>query len=122
MRLSGSRERWRVAIQMEVPIGDVMDHLLRSQRMVLLSIILDAVVLIVFGSFLLSRVLVKPLKDLVQLTQKISEGDFNEKIEVTSKNEIGQLISSFNRMIDRLRENQENLENHLQSLEGRTNN
>lgn len=104
-------------IQMEVPIGDVMDHLLRSQRMVLVSIILDALVLIVFGSFLLSRVLVKPLKDLVQLTQKISEGDFSRKIEVTSKNEIGQLIASFNRMIDRLKENQENLENYLKSLE-----
>jgi two-component system, NtrC family, sensor kinase len=104
-------------VQMELPIGDVMDNLLRSQRMVLVSIILDALVLIVFGSFLLSRVLVKPLKDLVQLTQKISEGDFTQKIEVSSRNEIGQLISSFNRMSDQLRENQENLENHLQSLE-----
>ena len=104
-------------IQMEVPIGDVMDNLLRSQRMVLVSIILDALVLIVFGSFLLSRVLVKPLKDLVQLTQKISQGDFSQKIEVSSRNEIGQLIASFNRMSDQLKENQENLENHLQSLE-----
>lgn len=102
---------------MEVPLGDVMMHLLESQRMLLISIILDAIVLIVFGSFLLSRVLVKPLKDLVRLTQKISEGDFDEKIEVTSKNEIGQLISSFNRMIERLRENQESLDNHLKSLE-----
>jgi two-component system NtrC family sensor kinase len=105
------------AIQMEIPIGDVMTHLLESQRMILVSIILDAIVLIVFGSFLLSRVLVKPLKELVQLTQKISEGDFSEKIEVTSKNEIGQLISSFNRMIERLKENQESLNNHLTSLE-----
>jgi methyl-accepting chemotaxis protein len=105
------------AIQMEIPIGDVMMHLLESQRMILISIILDAIVLIVFGSFLLSRVLVKPLKELVQLTQKISEGDFSQKIEVTSKNEIGQLISSFNRMIERLKENQESLDNHLTSLE-----
>jgi len=105
------------AIQMEIPIGDVMMHLLESQRMILISIILDAIVLIVFGSFLLSRVLVKPLKELVQLTQKISEGDFSQKIEVTSKNEIGQLISSFNRMIERLKDNQESLDNHLASLE-----
>jgi signal transduction histidine kinase len=73
--------------------------------------------LIVFGSFLLSRVLVKPLKDLVRLTQKISEGDFSQKIEGTSRNEIGQLIGSFNRMIDKLEENQESLENYLTSLE-----
>jgi signal transduction histidine kinase len=105
------------AIQMEIPIEDVMMHLLESQRMILISIILDAIVLIVFGSFLLSRVLVKPLKELVQLTQKISEGDFSQKIEVTSKNEIGQLISSFNKMIERLKDNQESLDNHLASLE-----
>ena len=105
------------AVQMEVPLGDVMIHLLRSQRIILLSIVVDAAILIVFGSFLLSRVLVKPLKDLIKLTQKMSEGDFNEKIEVSSTNEIGQLISSFNRMIDRLRENQGDLENHVNSLE-----
>jgi signal transduction histidine kinase len=104
-------------IQMEIPIGDVMLQLIRSQRMILISMILDAMVLIVFGSFLLSRVLVKPLKDLVRLTKKISDGDFSQKIEVSTKNEIGQLISSFNRMIERLRENQENLDNYLKSLE-----
>ena len=104
-------------IQMEVPIGDVMVHLLTSQRMILFSIVIDAIILVIFGSFLLSRVLVKPLKDLVRLTQKISEGDFNEKIEGASTNEIGQLISSFNRMIERLGENQDSLENHVRSLE-----
>jgi len=73
--------------------------------------------LILFGSLLLSRVLVKPLSDLARLTQKISEGDFSQTIVVTSKNEIGQLIDSFNRMIVRVKENQESLESHLESLE-----
>lgn len=104
-------------IQIEVPLGDVTIRLLEFQRMILLSIILDAIVLIFFGSFLLSRVLVNPLKDLVRLTRKISAGDFNEKIEVTSGNEIGQLIVSFNRMIERLKEDQESLRNYLESLE-----
>jgi len=104
-------------IQMEIPIGDMMTYLLKSQRMIFISLVLDAIVLIAFGSFLLSRVLVKPLKDLLRLTQKISEGDFSHTIEVTSKNEIGQLISSFNRMLERLKENQESIDNHLKSLE-----
>jgi two-component system NtrC family sensor kinase len=89
----------------------------QTKKVLLITIVLDALVLIVFGSFLLSRVLVKPLKELVYLTQKISDGDFSRTIEVTSKNEIGQLISSFNRMVERLRENQENLEKYLGSLE-----
>ncbi len=102
---------------MEVPIGDMMIRLFEAKKIILISIILDALILIIFGSFLLSHVLVKPLKDLVRLTQKISEGDFSQTIEVTSKNEIGQLIDSFNRMILRLKENQESLENYLESLE-----
>jgi signal transduction histidine kinase len=61
--------------------------------------------------------LVKPLKDLIRLTQKISEGDFSQTIEVTSMNEIGQLISSFNRMTERLKENRESIENNLKSIE-----
>lgn len=104
-------------ILMEVPTGDVMRRLLDYQKMFLLLIILDSIVLIVFGSFLLSRVLVKPLKDLVRLTQKVSEGDFNQTIEVTSTNEIGQLIRSFNRMTEQLKEKQKNIEMHLESLE-----
>ncbi|MGZ3749297.1 MAG: sensor histidine kinase, partial [Pseudobdellovibrionaceae bacterium] len=104
-------------IQMEVFIGDLMTNLLESQKIIAITVIFDAIVLIIFGSFLLSRVLVKPIKDLVRLTQKISEGDFSQKIEETSKNEIGKLIGSFNRMVERLKENQESLENYLESLE-----
>jgi Holliday junction DNA helicase RuvB len=44
----------------------VANRLLKRLQ-VLTSITLDAIVLIFFGSFLISRVLVKPLKDLVRL-------------------------------------------------------
>jgi hypothetical protein len=104
-------------IQMEVPIWDLMINILKSKKIILITIVLQSIVLIIFGSFLLSRVLVKPIKDLVRLTQKISGGDFRQKIEVTAINEIGQLIGSFNRMVERLKENQESLENYLESLE-----
>ena len=105
-------------IQMEVPISDLMMNLLESKKIILITIISDALVLIIFGSFLLSRVLVNPMKDLVRLTKRISDGDFSETIEVVNnKNEIGQLMESFNRMIEKLKENQESLENYLESPE-----
>jgi len=104
-------------LKVEIPIENLMMNLLETKKIILITILLDAIVLIVFGSFLLSRVLVKPLKELVSLTQKISHGDFSKTIEVNSKNEIGQLISSFNKMVERLKENQETLEKHLKSLE-----
>ena len=104
-------------IQWEIPTGDLMTNLWESRRIILISIVLDAIVLIVFGSLLLTRVLVKPVKGLVRLTQRISDGDFAEKIEVSSSNEIGKLIASFNRMIEKLGENQSSLESYLESLE-----
>ena len=104
-------------IEMGLPTGDVMVRLLESRRTILIAIVADGIVLIAFGTFLLSRVLVKPIKELVRLTQKIMEGDFSQKIEVNSRNEIGQLETSFNRMTDRLKENQESLESYVASLE-----
>ncbi len=104
-------------IQAEVFIGDLMKNLLESQKIILITVVFDAIVLIVFGSFLLSRVLVKPVRDLVRLTKRISEGDFSQEIEATTQNEMGELIASFNRMIERLKENQDSLEKYLESLE-----
>jgi two-component system, NtrC family, sensor kinase len=104
-------------LQVEVPVADVAAAIHEFQKVILVSIMLDAAVLIIFGSFLLSRVLVKPVKDLARLTQRVSQGDLDETLEVTSRNEIGQLIDSFNRMIVRLKEQRETLEEHLVSLE-----
>ena len=112
-----NRGRMVGGVLMEVPTADVMFRLFESKRIILTAIIFDGVVLLIFGGFLLSHVLVKPLRDLARLTQRISEGDFSETIQVTSKNEIGQLIDSFNRMILRLKENQESIESYLESLE-----
>jgi two-component system, NtrC family, sensor kinase len=104
-------------IEMGLPTGDVMVRLLEFRRTILMAILGDGIVLIAFGTFLLSRVLVKPIKELARLTRNIMEGDFTQKIESNSRNEIGQLVTSFNRMTDRLKENQESLETHVASLE-----
>ncbi len=112
-----NRGRTVGGVLMEIPAADVMLRLFESKRIILTAIVFDGVVLLIFGGFLLSHVLVKPLRDLARLTQRISEGDFSETIQVTSKNEIGQLIDSFNRMILRLKENQESIESYLESLE-----
>ena len=102
---------------MEVSVEDVATNLLESQRIIVITVVLDAIVLIIYGSIILSRVLVKPIQDLVQLTIKVSDGDFSQTMEVTSKNEIGQLIGSFNRMTEKLRENQTSLNSQVESLE-----
>jgi signal transduction histidine kinase len=101
----------------DLSLADVMVNILESQRLVVLFIIIDSLVLIVFGSLLLSRVIVNPIKNLVNVTGRIKDGDFDQKIEVTAKNEIGQLMQSFNQMAEKLGENKRRLEDHIYNLE-----
>jgi len=101
----------------DLSLADVMLSILESQRLVVLFIIIDSLVLIVFGSFLLSRVIVNPIKNLVNITGKIRDGDFDQKIDITAKNEIGQLMQSFNQMAEKLGENKRRLEDHIHNLE-----
>jgi two-component system NtrC family sensor kinase len=101
----------------DLSLADLMVSILESQRLVVLFIIIDSLVLIVFGSLLLSRVIVNPIKNLVNITGKIRDGDFDQKIDVTAKNEIGQLMQSFNLMAEKLGENKRRLEDHIHNLE-----
>ncbi|AAY60187.1 methyl-accepting chemotaxis protein (plasmid) [Bacillus cereus] len=49
------------------------------------------------------RSIITPLRQLVISAQRISQGDLNEKIDIRSKDELGQLGDSFNIMAESLR-------------------
>jgi two-component system NtrC family sensor kinase len=60
---------------------------------------------------------VTPLTKLVQMSEKIAEGDLNLLSASSSGDEIGKLFASFNHMAARLRENREKVEEYIHSLE-----
>lgn len=72
----------------------------------------DITMLLLIGSvlvggaliFIIIRSITKPLKKLVASTAKISNGDLSERIEIHSKDELGQLSQSFNSMAVSLRD------------------
>ena len=53
---------------------------------------------------LLKRILGRPIYQLVKATENISKGNLKNKVPIGSKDEIGVLAASFNRMIDNLLE------------------
>ncbi len=53
---------------------------------------------------LFSNRLSKPLNKITEVSQKVSEGDFGNKIEIKRKDEIGLLINTFNVMTVRLQQ------------------
>jgi signal transduction histidine kinase len=105
------------ALRGELPLDDLRETHSRSQTTIFLYILLDGILLVVVGSFLLSRVIVNPLKKLVLMSEKIGEGDLDSMSGPSGENEVGILFSSFNRMASRLREHRAKMEEYIRSLE-----
>ena len=104
-------------IRAELPLDDLRETLFRSQTIVFLYVFLTAFLLIVMGSFLLSRVIINPLKRLVQMSERIAEGDLESMTERSGRDEVGRVFSSFNHMASRLREDRAKMEEYIQTLE-----
>lgn len=61
-----------------------------------------AVVVSVLGGWFLAGRALRPVDDITLTAQRIAGGDLTQRIEITSKDEIGRLASTFNNMIGRL--------------------
>jgi len=82
-----------------------------------LYVVLFAIVIAVFGTLFLSKVMVKPLKKMVDATEKISRGNFDVKVAVDSENELGHLAGAFNSMTGELAKREQSLALKLRELE-----
>jgi two-component system, OmpR family, sensor histidine kinase BaeS len=78
----------------------------RTTQALVLAMIGALVVALTIG-ILLARELTRPLQALTHAAQNIADGNLNQQVQVTSKDEIGQLAMAFNRMSQEVaRENQ----------------
>ncbi|HJP31181.1 MAG TPA: ATP-binding protein [Candidatus Latescibacteria bacterium] len=82
------------------------DDLRRLFIGVFLFFYLVLAVLAVAVGYFFSRRITAPLLRLVQGTRQVAEGDLDYQIEVSSRDEIGQLMASFNQMIAAIKQNQ----------------
>ena len=63
---------------------------------------LAAVIVAVGVSLALSRRIVSPLRAMTSASRRIAEGHFEERVQVTSQDELGQMGASFNQMAAQL--------------------
>ena len=90
---------WKLAGTMySSEINDRAFPILQNTIIILIASIIIGSVLIL----LIVRSLIRPIQSLVHTANKIAEGDFTQKVQVKSKDEIGKLGNSFNGMISNL--------------------
>lgn len=78
----------------------------------------------IWFSLKLSFIIVKPIRDLIFITSRISKGEFSRRARILSDGEIGELAKNFNEMADKLEftlnevtDKQNRLEAILQSMD-----
>ena len=92
-----------------------------SQNSELMVLIIQALVfglaISVLLSFLLSKTMIGPIEKLTEGAERVAEGDFGERIEVSSRDEIGVLTGTFNDMAQRLHDTLQQVENERNKLD-----
>ncbi len=97
---------------------DAIEHTLRANTYTIFGLSFGFVVLAgLLVSYLVHRMIYLPLKDLETGAEKLALGDLENTIPVRSKDEFGQLASSFNSMTKALRKSHDQLEDWGKTLE-----
>ncbi|MCK5180260.1 MAG: HAMP domain-containing protein, partial [Candidatus Omnitrophica bacterium] len=79
----------------------------RKMNTQFLIIIALSVLFTLMISFILAHYMSRPMRDLIEGTERVSRGDFSHFFQIRGKSEINKLFFSFNRMTHKLRKAQE---------------
>ena len=105
------------AARLTLSLGGEYARLARSRTLFLGYFILDFILLLGLGAFILRRIIVSPLERLLKATERVIAGDYGHPVHIPASLEISELAGSFNLMQDSLRERRDQVEAHLHSLE-----
>jgi len=105
-----------MGVQVGGMMGGMMGDIYSSFRVIfaqaLLLGLLSASIIVMVVSVLLSRRIVAPMRKLTQVSQRIAQGHYHERvalpadIQIQDLDEVGQLAISFNHMADGLEKNE----------------
>ncbi|GAC1448292.1 MAG: HAMP domain-containing sensor histidine kinase [Desulfuromonadaceae bacterium] len=74
----------------------------RSRQMLIAYFVLDFILLLGLGSFVLSRIVVNPINRLLTATEKITGGQYGQRLNVSGSAELARLAAAFNEMASAL--------------------
>ena len=90
---------WSLAVTIE---SDELTKEATAIRNRVIQFVLIAIVFTIIGVSILSYYLLRPVRNLVTATNRIANGDLSQDIPVHSRDELGDLTHSFNRMMKNL--------------------
>ncbi len=86
------------AVVVEMPVWEAYGSVIQKLVLSCLIMLLCFVIAVVAGLYLSQRI-TRPIIDLSAATRRISQGNLDNRIDIKSNDEIGELASSFNQMM-----------------------
>ncbi len=105
------------AILISQPLSALEDNIILNQRLIALWIILFLIVIAFFGFYILSRRVIKPVRELINITEKIAAGKFPDSKNIGKVKEINQLYSALRVMYEEIEEGKKKLRDKIYELE-----
>jgi signal transduction histidine kinase len=90
-----------IVVFLQVPAGDISEAI-SAVRLNILVPLLFSLLAVGVILYIISRKLAKPLQQMNRAALELASGDFSTRVPVTTLDEVGQLASSFNFMVDQL--------------------
>ena len=85
--------------------------------LILTFVVLMSLIAAVYGAFFAAQRLVQPVQDLIAGTRAVAKGDYDTKLPLPSRDELGYLVTSFNDMTKRLARAREETRRSQQAVE-----
>jgi len=79
-----------------------------------IGLAIGTILLSFLTTFLFTKKLTKPISDLSLMAKRIESGDLTARVTIQSKDELGMLSDSFNKMTDAVSKSRDELENKVQ--------
>jgi len=105
------------AARLAFSLGSEYALLARSRTLFIGYFILDFILLLGLGAFMLRRIVVVPLERLLKATERVIAGDYSHQVHLPGSAEIAGLADSFNLMQTTLRERRDEVDSHLKALQ-----
>jgi len=94
-----------------------MTALMRRSVLAFICLTIVAVIIAILTTITIAGTIVRSIQQLAMAAGKVSSGDFSHTVTVKSKDEIGNLAESFNKMVAHLKESHQENERYSKELE-----
>ena len=103
----------RLGLKYNTVTSQIYPLLWKSSGIALLTFLLASAIV----TFMVSRKIVTPIIELSGTASLIAQGDLTRRIEITSKDEVGQMATAFNRMAESIQDREARIQQSYKDLE-----